>query len=146
MSNKDILSQDDNLQNSSLPKKTNLLKKPKKTGVLEKQKKKSLCSSPLISDFDEENDENTFLSSDDDSEESVGYSHSEGFGKVKLLPPSVLKDIEQKNLARKLAGLAPILVRVRRCLACGSSFQSSGNRTCGCASRSAGTIAGREII
>lgn len=66
--------------------------------------------------------------------------------RVKTLPPSVVKDIEQKNIARKLAGLAPIHVRVRRCLTCGSRFESSGNRTCGCSSRTAGSIAGREII
>lgn len=66
--------------------------------------------------------------------------------KIKYLPPSVLKDIEQKNVARKLAGLQPIRITIRPCLTCGSKFQSAGNRTCGCASRSAGIIAGREII
>lgn len=66
--------------------------------------------------------------------------------KIKALPPSVVKDIEQKNVARKLAGLSPIVIKVRRCIACGSKFESAGNRTCGCSSRTAGTIAGREII
>jgi hypothetical protein len=66
--------------------------------------------------------------------------------RIKTLPPSVVKDIEQKNLARKLAGLSPIVIKVRRCIACGSKFESAGNRTCGCSSRTAGTIAGREII
>lgn len=66
--------------------------------------------------------------------------------RVKTLPPSVIKDIEQKNIARRLASLSPIHVRVRRCLTCGSMFESAGNRTCGCSSRTAGTIAGREII
>lgn len=66
--------------------------------------------------------------------------------RIKTLPPSVIKDIEQKNIARRLAGLSPIHVRVRRCLTCGSMFESAGNRTCGCSSRTAGTIAGREII
>ena len=66
--------------------------------------------------------------------------------KIKTLPPSVVRDIEQKNIARRLAGLTPITIKVRRCIACGSSFESSGNRTCGCTSRTAGTIAGREII
>jgi hypothetical protein len=66
--------------------------------------------------------------------------------RVKTLPPSVIKDIEQKNIARRLAGLSPIHVRVRRCLSCGSLFESAGNRTCGCSSRTAGSIAGREII
>ena len=66
--------------------------------------------------------------------------------KVKSLPPSVIKDIEQKNVARKLAGLSSIVIKVRRCIACGSKFESAGNRTCGCSSRTAGTIAGREII
>jgi hypothetical protein len=66
--------------------------------------------------------------------------------KVKKLPPSVLKEIELKNHARKLAGLSPIRVKVRKCIACNSNFESAGNRTCGCQSRSSGFIAGREII
>lgn len=66
--------------------------------------------------------------------------------KIKTLPPSVVKDIEQKNIARRLAGLSPIQIKVRRCIACGAPFESAGNRTCGCSSRTAGTIAGREII
>ncbi|MCA2960535.1 MAG: hypothetical protein IOD12_09795 [Silvanigrellales bacterium] len=66
--------------------------------------------------------------------------------KIKTLPPSVVKDIEQKNIARRLAGLSPISIKVRRCIACGAPFESAGNRTCGCSSRTAGTIAGREII
>ena len=65
---------------------------------------------------------------------------------IKRLPPSVVKDIEKKNIARKLAGLSPIVIKVRRCISCGSMFESAGNRTCGCTSRSAGVIAGREII
>lgn len=66
--------------------------------------------------------------------------------KVKRLPPSVLKDIELKNHARRLAGLSPIKVKVRTCIACGTLFESAGNRTCGCNTRSTGYIAGREII
>ena len=66
--------------------------------------------------------------------------------RVKTLPPSVVKDIEQKNIARRLAGLSAISIKVRRCIACGAPFESAGNRTCGCSSRTAGTIAGREII
>lgn len=71
---------------------------------------------------------------------------TETSSKIKYLPPSVMKDIEQKNAARKLAGLPPILTRIRRCLTCGTMFQSAGNRTCGCTNRIAGVIAGREII
>jgi hypothetical protein len=66
--------------------------------------------------------------------------------KVKTLPPSVVKDIEQKNIARRLAGLSPIVIKTRRCIACGGLFESAGNRTCGCSSRTTGMIAGREII
>ncbi len=66
--------------------------------------------------------------------------------KVKRLPPSVLKEIELKNHARKLAGLSPIKVKIRKCIACAAQFESAGNRTCGCQSRTAGFIAGREII
>lgn len=66
--------------------------------------------------------------------------------RVKQLPPSVLKDIELKNHARRLANLAPIKIVERRCVSCMSLFQSAGNRTCGCNTRSTGYIAGREII
>lgn len=72
-------------------------------------------------------------------------STSDGI-KIKTLPPSVVKDIEQKNIARRLAGLSAIVIKVRRCISCGAPFESAGNRTCGCSSRTAGTIAGREII
>lgn len=74
-----------------------------------------------------------------------GAAGSDGL-KVKTLPPSVVKDIEQKNIARRLAGLSPIVIKIRRCISCGAPFESAGNRTCGCSSRTAGTIAGREII
>jgi hypothetical protein len=66
--------------------------------------------------------------------------------KIKRLPPSVVKDIDLKNQARKLACLAPIKIRVRVCIACNQLFESAGNRTCGCNTRSTGYIAGREII
>lgn len=66
--------------------------------------------------------------------------------KVKRLPPSVLKDIELKNHARRLANLSPINVKVRTCIVCNMLFESAGNRTCGCNTRTAGHIAGREII
>jgi len=66
--------------------------------------------------------------------------------KVKRLPPSVLKDIEQKNMARRLTGLSCIVVKVRRCVACGCLFESSGNRTCGCTNRNTGYMSGREIL
>lgn len=79
------------------------------------------------------------------SDLATGERYENGV-RIKTLPPSVVKDIEQKNIARKLAAISPIQIRVRRCLACGFMFESSGNRTCGCSSRTAGTIAGREII
>jgi len=66
--------------------------------------------------------------------------------KVKRLPPSVVKDIELKNHARKLANLPLIKVRVRVCITCNSQFESTGNRTCGCSSRNVGYVAGREVL
>ena len=66
--------------------------------------------------------------------------------KVKRLPPSVVKDIELKNHARRLANLSPIRIKVRTCISCSALFESAGNRTCGCNTRSTGYIAGREII
>ena len=67
-------------------------------------------------------------------------------GKIKRLPPAVVKDIELKNQARRLVDLAPIRIRVRVCIACSQAFESAGKRTCGCSGRNAGYIAGREII
>ena len=66
---------------------------------------------------------------------SIGLESSQDFhsSKVKKLPPSVVKDIELKN-------------HVRACISCGTMFESAGNRTCGCNTRSTGFIAGREII
>lgn len=66
--------------------------------------------------------------------------------KVKRLPPSVVKDIELKNQARKLANLEPIRIKVRTCISCDQLFESAGNRSCGCNTRNTGYIAGREII
>lgn len=66
--------------------------------------------------------------------------------KIKRLPPSVVKDIELKNHARRLANLSPITIKVRHCIACNMPFESAGNRTCGCNTRATGYIAGREII
>lgn len=66
--------------------------------------------------------------------------------KIKRLPPSVVKDIELKNHARRLANLSAIKIKVRTCITCGVLFESAGNRTCGCNTRSTGYIAGREII
>ena len=66
--------------------------------------------------------------------------------KIKRLPPSVIKDIELKNQARRLANLSPIKINVRHCIACSLPFESAGNRTCGCNARNTSYIAGREII
>ncbi len=66
--------------------------------------------------------------------------------KTKRLPASVIKDIELKNHARRLAGLTAIKIKVRRCASCTQLFESAGNRNCGCLNRSTGYIAGREII
>ncbi|MEY4629916.1 MAG: hypothetical protein RIQ81_36 [Pseudomonadota bacterium] len=79
---------------------------------------------------------------------SISLETSKDFqsSKVKKLPPSVVKDIELKNHARRLANLSPIRIKVRACISCGTMFESAGNRTCGCNTRSTGFIAGREII
>ena len=45
--------------------------------------------------------------------------------KVKKLPPSVVKDIELKNQARRLANLAAIKIRIRTCIACSQLFESA---------------------
>jgi len=77
---------------------------------------------------------------------SLTQSKEVSSNKVKRLPPSVVKDIELKNHARRLANLSPIQIKVRHCISCNTLFESAGNRTCGCNTRSTGYIAGREII
>lgn len=66
--------------------------------------------------------------------------------KIKRLTASSRREIELKNHARRLAGLSPIVVKVRTCNRCSRLFESSGNRNCGCQSKRSGFIAGREII
>lgn len=67
--------------------------------------------------------------------------------KVKMLSNSVKKDIELKNHARRLAGLSPIVIKIRECIFCGKKFESAGNKTCGCGPNTrTGYIAGREIL
>ena len=66
--------------------------------------------------------------------------------RVKKLTASARREIELKNHARKLAGLSPIVIKVRTCNRCSKQFESSGNRNCGCQSKRSGFIAGREII
>jgi len=52
--------------------------------------------------------------------------------KLKKLSISLVKDIELKNEARRVAGLSQIKIMVRECRMCGCLFESAGNRTCGC--------------
>ncbi len=78
--------------------------------------------------------------------DQIEFVKTVNVNEVKRLPPSVVKDIELKNHARKLASLSPIRIRVRTCISCGTLFESAGNRTCGCNTRTTGYIAGREII
>ena len=51
---------------------------------------------------------------------------------IKKLSESVKKDIELKNYARIMAGLQPMVVKVRICVICCRLFESYGNRSCGC--------------
>lgn len=66
---------------------------------------------------------------------------------VKRLPPVVLRDIKLKNEARRLSNLKLIEIKIRKCIACDSLFESVGDRICGCnTGKRSGFIAGREII
>lgn len=66
---------------------------------------------------------------------------------VKRLANCYKKDIDLKNRARRLAGLDPIIIKVRKCMRCGCKFESAESRFCGCNySDEAGFISGREII
>lgn len=65
---------------------------------------------------------------------------------IKRLPDCVVKDIQLKNQARRLANLSPIKIKVRECIRCGELFESAGNRTCGCHSVEAGFMSGRDMI
>jgi hypothetical protein len=76
-----------------------------------------------------------------------GFAASPRTDSIRRLSETVRRDLEQKNRARILVDLPPIEVKVRKCVVCGSSFESIGNRACGCAAaKPAGFMAGREII
>lgn len=78
---------------------------------------------------------------------SLGNIASVGTGpRVRCLPSSVHKEVTLMNRARELAGLSPIIVKIRRCISCGTLFESVGHRTCGCVPMTSGVMAGREII
>ena len=52
--------------------------------------------------------------------------------KIRRLPAQTVKDVKVKNLARRLAGLSPLRIKVVSCLSCGQMFETVANRTCGC--------------
>jgi hypothetical protein len=52
--------------------------------------------------------------------------------KIKRLSPEILRDLKEKNALRRMYGLRQLVIKVRRCLACNSLFESLGNGTCGC--------------
>ncbi len=66
--------------------------------------------------------------------------------KVKKLPPTIQRDFESKNRARKSAFLSPLSISIRSCLVCGKKFESVGNRLCGCTPRSMMAYSGREVL
>lgn len=51
---------------------------------------------------------------------------------IKRLSIKAKRDIELKNISRKLAGLPIIQIALRRCSACNKLFESAENVTCGC--------------
>ena len=66
---------------------------------------------------------------------------------IKKLSESVKKDIELKNYARIMAGLQPIVVKVRVCEICCRLFESYGKMSCGCDSvNNNKPVAGSNII
>ncbi len=71
---------------------------------------------------------------------------SERQEKVKKLPPTIQRDFDSKNRARKSAFLSPLSITVRSCLICGKKFESVGNRLCGCVPRSMMSFAGRDVL
>lgn len=66
--------------------------------------------------------------------------------RIKRLPSTVKKDLQLQNLARRLAGLSMIQIKVINCYTCGRLFESAGNRNCGCNTQTQGYIAGRDVI
>lgn len=66
---------------------------------------------------------------------AASQAHSLGKEKpVKKLPPSVHRDIELKNHARRLANLSPMKVSINKCKHCGGNFETIDSKKdhCGC--------------
>ena len=51
---------------------------------------------------------------------------------VKKLGPFQARALMDQNTARSAIGLSKIEIKIRRCLSCGSLFESTQNRLCGC--------------
>jgi hypothetical protein len=51
---------------------------------------------------------------------------------IKKLEDFYLRQLTEQNAARSAIGLAKIMIKIRRCLSCGSLFESTHNRLCGC--------------
>lgn len=66
-------------------------------------------------------------------------------GVIRLALPNI-RAVEEQNIARKHMGLSPIKIVVRKCLACGQRFESTGNRNCGCSRGRGSTVLGHEAI
>lgn len=58
--------------------------------------------------------------------------YAKGNESRRRIGPKALIEINEARLA---IGLRPIKMKQRKCLKCGSSFQSLGERTCGCLAR-----------
>ena len=68
---------------------------------------------------------------------------------VKRLTITDKKDIDQKNYARRLNALPLLVVKVRTCMQCKRSFESVGERYCGCRGtdhRHLPSLGGRDIL
>ena len=67
--------------------------------------------------------------------------------RIKKMATAIKKDIEEQNKARALAKLPLIEIKVRKCLSCGTLFESAGERNCGCITQDEiGVLSGRDII
>ena len=63
---------------------------------------------------------------------SKGSKHIKPYKPLKKLPAFKRDELKYLNKARSHIGLKPLRIKIRKCISCGTNFESIEARTCGC--------------